>query len=38
MAENTLKVNRNKSGLRLWLKIEVRDLLVDACKHFQHRF
>lgn len=38
MTENTLKVNRNRSGLRLWLRIEVGDLLVEARKHFQHCF
>lgn len=38
MTENTLKVNRNKSGLRLWFKIEVGDLSVEAHKRFQRSF
>lgn len=38
MTGNTLKANRNKSGLKLWVKIEMQDLSVEAFKHFQHRF
>lgn len=38
MTGNTLKANRNKSGLKLWVKIDMQDLSVEAFKHFQHRF
>lgn len=37
MTGNTLKTSRNKSGLKLWVKIEMQDLSVEACKHFQDR-